>query len=387
MKNTVVKVLSYVLVAALAAGTAVFCCLQSQNQRMDKLDYVRNLLEGCYIGETDREAMYDAAASAMVDSIGDRWSYYMSAEEYAMYLDTMSNSYVGIGITIEMREDGTMDVKEVAPGSGAEEAGILVGDRIVAVEGKSVVGMTTEENATLIRGEENTAVKITVARGGQELELSVLRKRIDTVVATYKMLEGNIGLVTIENFDERCAEESIAAIEALLEQGAESLIFDVRNNPGGYKQEMVKLLDYLLPEGPLFRSEDYLGREEVDRSDADCLEIPMAVVVNLQSYSAAELFATALSEYDAAVVVGEKTFGKGYFQVTYPLPDGSAVNLSIGKYCTPNGVDLTGVGLTPDVPVPVDEETAAKIFYDQLETMEDPQILAAINAINSGKTP
>ena len=387
MKNKIFKILSYVLVAAVAAGTAVVCCMFSQSRASTKLDYVQSLLENCYIGETDEEALQDAAAAAMVEAIGDRWSYYMTAEEYLQYQDAMANSYVGIGVTIEMRDDGTMDVVEVTSGSGAEEAGIRPGDRITAVEGQSVVGMTSSESGALIRGEEGTAVELTVLRDGEELELSVTRKRIDTVVATYEMLEGNIGLVTIENFDQRCAEESIAAIEALLEQGAESLIFDVRNNPGGYKDEMVELLDYLLPEGPLFRSEDYRGVEEVDESDADCLDIPMAVVVNLQSYSAAELFAAALSEYDTAVVVGEQTFGKGYFQSTFPLPDGSAVNLSIGKYCTPNGVSLAGVGLTPDVEVPVDDETAAQIYYNELEPMEDPQILGAINALMSGNTP
>lgn len=387
MKKTILKILSYVLVAALAAGTAVFCCMMSESRASTKLDYVQNLLERCYIGETDRDAMEDAAAAAMVQSIGDRWSHYMTAEEYLEYQDTMANSYVGIGVTIEMRQDGTMDVKEVTPGSGAEEAGILPGDRIIAVAGQSVVGMTSDESSKLIRGEENTAVKLIVLRDAVELELSVMRKRIETVVASYEMLEGNVGLVTIENFDQRCAQESITAIEALLEQGAEALIFDVRNNPGGYKTEMVELLDYLLPEGVLFRSEDYLGREEVDKSDAECLDIPMAVVVNLQSYSAAELFAAALDEYDAAVVVGERTFGKGYFQNTFALPDGSAVTLSIGKYYTPDGNSLAGVGLTPDVEVTVDEETAAQIFYDKLEPMEDPQILGAINALKSGNTP
>lgn len=384
MKQKILNFLSYVLVAAV---TAVTCFLVCERNNMDKLDYVRDLLKQNYIGEADWDAVEDAAAAAMIQAVGDRWSYYMTAEEYVQYQDTMSNSYVGIGVTISQQEDGTMLVKDVASGSGAEDAGILVDDRIIAIEGKSVEGMTSHESAELIRGEVETEVKLTVLRGEEKLEIPVLRKRIKTVVATYEMLEGNIGLVTIENFDQRCAKETVAAIEALLEQGAESLIFDVRNNPGGYKQEMVNLLDYLLPEGPLFRSEDYLGREEVDRSDADCLEIPMAVVVNLQSYSAAELFAAALSEYDAAVVVGEKTFGKGYFQTTYELPDGSAVNLSIGKYSTPNGVSLAGVGLTPDVLVEVDEEIAEKILYNQLEPMQDPQILGAIEALKSGKNP
>ena len=386
MKKTIIKILSYVLVAALAAGTAVFCCMMSENRASTKLDYVRNLLDQCYIGDVDQKAMEDAAASAMVQSLGDRWSHYLTAEEFLEYQDTMANSYVGIGVTIQASEEG-LAVVAVTPGSGAEEAGILVDDQIVAIEGQSLEGLTIEESSVLIQGEENTNVKLTVRRGTEELDVSVKRKRIETVVASYEMLEGNVGLVTIENFDQRCASESIAAIEALLAKGAQSLIFDVRNNPGGYKNEMVELLDYLLPEGVLFRSEDYLGREDVDKSDAECLDIPMAVVVNLQSYSAAEFFAAALSEYDAAVVVGEQTFGKGYFQNTYALPDGSAVTLSIGKYYTPEGKSLANVGLKPDVEVPVDDETAALIYYDELEPMEDPQILGAINALNSGNTP
>ena len=190
-----------------------------------------------------------------------------------------------------------------------------------------------------------------------------------------------MGLVTIENFDSRCAEESIAAIESLLEQGAQKLIFDVRNNPGGYSDELVKLLDYLLPEGDLFRTERYDGQEHVDTSDASCLDVPMAVLVNADSYSAAEFFAAALQEYEAAVVVGTQTCGKGYFQTTYQLSDGSAVALSIGKYFTPNGVSLIDVGVIPDIPVEVDEETAADILYGRLEPQEDPQVQAAVNAL------
>ena len=146
---------------------------------------------------------------------------------------------------------------------------------------------------------------------------------------------------------------------------------------------MNKVLDYLLPEGPLFRSEDFRGNEKVDYSDEKHLDIPMAVVVNLNSYSAAEFFAAALDEYDAAVVVGEKTFGKGYFQNTFPLRDGSAVNLSVGKYTTPNGNSLAGVGLTPEVEIAVDDATAAQISAGTLKPEEDPQILAAVNALKS----
>ena len=185
----------------------------------------------------------------------------------------------------------------------------------------------------------------------------------------------------ISNFDARCAQESIAAIEKLRSEGAKKLIFDVRNNPGGFASELVELLDYLLPEGDLFRSVSFDGTEKVDTSDEKYLDMPMAVVVNGNSYSAAEFFAAALQEYEAAVVVGEPTVGKGYYQQTIPLGDGSAVALSTGKYFTPKGNSLADKGVIPTVRVDVDEETAAAIYYGTLSAGEDPQLQAAIKAL------
>ena len=190
-----------------------------------------------------------------------------------------------------------------------------------------------------------------------------------------------IGLITIVNFDARCYDETRAAIDSLLAEGAQALIFDVRNNPGGYKHELVAVLDDLLPEGPLFRAEDYLGNTDVDMSGGDFLDIPMAVLVNGSSYSAAEFFAAAMREYDAAIVVGEQTYGKGYFQTTIRLKDGSAVGLSVGKYTTPKGVSLAGVGITPDIVVAVDEETAFNIYAGIQDPETDPQIQAAVDAL------
>ena len=196
------------------------------------------------------------------------------------------------------------------------------------------------------------------------------------------VLADGIGLVKISNFDERCASESIAAVQKLQQEGAKKIIFDVRNNPGGYAEELVKLLDYLLPEGDLFRSVSYDGTEKVDTSDADCLDMPMAVLINGSSYSAAEFFAAALQEYQAATIVGEPTVGKGVYQTTISLGDGSAVALSTGKYFTPKGNSLTDVGVIPDVRVDVDEETAEKIYYGTLGYADDLQIQAAIQVLN-----
>lgn len=382
MKEKILRFGSYVLVAVLATMSTLTMVHLEVGLKPSKLDQLEELIEERFIEETDLTALEDAAADALVKATGDRWSYYMSAEEYEAHREQSENAYVGVGITIQATEDerGFL-ILEVAAGGPAEEAGIQVQDLLIGVEDTDVRGMDMNEVRSLVKGKENTYVKLTVLRQGESTSLSVLRRKVETPVATYEMLEHNVGLITIENFDERCAQESIAAIETLLEEGAEKLVFDVRWNPGGYADELVELLDYLLPEGDLFRTVRYDGKEHVDTSDADCLEIPMAVLVNESSYSAAEFFAAALQEYGAGIVVGEKTVGKGYFQTTYRLSDGSAVSLSIGKYFTPQGVSLAETGVTPDEIVTVDEETAAGIYYGMLEPSEDPQLQAALRRL------
>ncbi len=382
------KIISYVLVAVLSSfATVGLLMFAPVNGAASKLDQLSALIEERFIGDTDVTAMQDAAADAMVRSLGDRWSYYISAEDFGSYQDQMSNSYVGVGITIHLREDGYLDIMQVTEGGPAEAAGILAGDILVKADGQDCAEIGIEQTQSVVRGEEGTVVSLTVRREDQELNMDVTRAYFETPVVKSQMLDGNIGYIKILNFDSRCAEETIAAIEARISEGAESLLFDVRNNPGGYKHELCDVLDYLLPEGPLFRSERYDGTTDVDESDADFLDIPMAVMVNAESYSAAEFFAAALREYGVAQIIGQKTVGKGYFQETYQLSDGSAVGLSVGKYFTPDGVSLAETGLEPDVPVEVDEETFAEIYYGTMNPEEDPQILAAINVLKSGNQP
>ena len=349
----------------------------------DKLAELSLVIEKNFVGDADPQAMEDGAAAGMVAALGDRWSYYIPASEYEAYAEQMENAYIGIGVTIstENTEKG-FEVLQVEPNGGAVEAGIRPGDVITHVNSQSVIELGVDEAKNRIRGDKNTQVNITVERDGQSMDFSVMRRLVQVVVAKGEMLEGNIGLVTINNFDDRCASETIAAIDSLMAQGAQALIFDVRNNPGGYKHELVEVLDYLLPEGVLFRSISNKGRETVDRSDKKCLEVPMAVLVNENSFSAAEFFAAALEEYEWAVTVGAHTVGKSYFQQTLMLSDGSAVGLSVGKYCTPNGVSLAEVGgLEPSILVDVDDETFANIYADLLPPAEDPQIQAAMEAL------
>lgn len=380
MKDKLLRFLSYVVVAMLATAITLQMTVKTGTGKLDRLE---NLIQERYIGEADGEAMEDAAAAAMVKATGDRWSYYIPASQYEAHKEQSENAYVGIGITIQQAEDGSGFLIVMVNQDGpAQEAGIQVNDLLIAVEDQDVREMTADQVRELIRGEAGTKVSLTVMRQGEHQTLAVERRRIESAVATGQMLTDGIGLVKISNFDERCASESIAAIQKLQQEGAKKIIFDVRNNPGGYAEELVKLLDYLLPEGDLFRSVSYDGTEKVDTSDADCLDMPMAVLINGSSYSAAEFFAAALQEYQAATIVGEPTVGKGVYQTTMSLGDGSAVALSTGKYFTPKGNSLTDVGVIPDVRVDVDEETAEKIYYGTLGYADDLQIQAAIQVLN-----
>lgn len=384
MKKKILKAASYVLVAALSSFVTLGLQFALGSPGGSKLDELSQLIQQRYVETPDMTVLEDAAASAMVHATADRWSYYISAAEYESHKEQMENAYVGVGITIQLAEnDAGFLVIAVAEGGPAQEAGLLPGDLLIAVEDQDIRGWSTDEVRGMVKGKEGTDVQLTVLRQGDHRSFTVERRQVLTPVAEYEMLEGNVGLVTIYNFDERCAQETIQAIKTLMENGAESLIFDVRHNPGGYASEMVEVLDYLLPEGDLFRMMDSQGKETVDRSGPECLDLPMAVLVNSGSYSAAEFFAAALQEYEAAVILGEQTSGKGYYQNTFRLSDGSAVALSVGKYFTPQGNNLEGVGILPDIMVEVDEETASAIYYGTLEAGKDPYIQEALRAVGN----
>ena len=368
IKSILLRALSYILVAALASGVTWFAASMAPSSKLEQLS---SLIDRKFIGQTDKASREDAAAAAMVDSLGDRWSVYIPADQYAAHVDNQNNEYVGVGITIQKRADGKgFDILKVEPEGPSQKAGILAGDILTHLDGQPVTDLEASDLRQQILGQKDTQVRLRVLRGDQTLDFSVARQTVHRTAAEGKLLEDNVGLVTITNFHTGAGAEIIEQVDALVEQGAQALIFDVRDNPGGFVEEMVQALDHLLPEGILFQSVDYKGAERVDRSDAACLELPMAVLINAQSYSAAELFAAALSEYDWAVTVGQPTTGKGYFQYTLKLMDGSAVSLSTGKYVTPKGVSLAETGgMQPDIPV----EAAAD--------GEDLQLLAAVEAL------
>lgn len=368
-KAFLLRLLSYVLVAAVAS--AMTWCLAFFTPT-SKLEVLSRMITNRYIGGADKTTIEDQAAHAMVAATGDRWSYYIPAAQYQAHKQNQNNEYVGIGVTILKCQDGSgFEIMEVDPAGPAAQAGIMPGDIATHADGNFLGDLSVEEMRGLVMGKKNTRVVMTVLRDGQSLEIAVTRKTIHKAAAESQMLDGNIGYIYIRNFSQKAGSEAIAEIEKLQEEGAQKLIFDVRGNPGGYVHEVVELLDYLLPEGALIRSVSYTGREDVEESDAACLELPMAVLINGNSYSAAELFAAVMSEYDWAVTVGEPTTGKAHYQTTIMLGDGSAVQLSTGAYTTPNGVNLTEAGgIKPDVTVSLAQGVVL------LE--EDPQVLAAM---------
>ena len=337
------------------------------------------LINTQFVGEHDMGAATDQAMDALIEGLGDRWSYYMDAEGYAAQQESRSNSYVGIGVTVTYPEEGGLLIQSVAEGGPADQAGLTAGERITAVDGIELTGEDQQRATDLIKGEAGTQVTLTVeAADGSTREVTVTRGTVEEHPAEGELLADGTGLVTIKNFNSRCADETMAVVEDLMAQGAERLVFDVRNNGGGYVDELTALLDYLLPEGDIFRSETKAGTKRVVTSDAHCVDLPMAVLVNGSTYSAAELFAAQLQEMDRGVIVGEPTFGKGFSQQTFPLLYGGAINLSTARYYTGGGVCLIGTGLTLDREVALTEEQSAALSSGALAPEDDPQLQAAI---------
>ena len=338
-----------------------------------------------YVGDYDLDELTDLALTASVGSL-DRWSYYMDAESYAEYENYSANVHPGIGVTIMVEEQtGGFEIITMNKGEPAQLAGLQVGEIIVAVDGVDVTHQTTEDVRALIQADYGKEAVITVLTpDGISRDVAVSCKMVYDNPVSYELLDGHVGYIDINNFRAGAGEQAILALEDLMEQGIDSVVFDVRSNAGGMVTEMVEILDYLLPEGDVFISVNKRGRESVEKSDAQCVQLPMAVVVNTSSYSAAEFFAAALRDYDWAVVVGEQTTGKARSQVTYTLRDGSAVHLSTASYLTPSRINLYDAGgMTPDVEVLLSEEEQTLFVTGWLEPADDPQIQAAIDALGA----
>lgn len=316
--------------------------------------------------QADLDSAADEALTGLVSGLNDRWSYYLSKEDYERVTQNRANNYVGVGVTVNYEREEGLFVQAVTAGGPAEEAGVVIGDIIIAVDGISIAGDARETATELIRGESGTKVTLTLlGADGTQRDVVCTRKRLNSPSATGKMLEDNIGYVYLANFYSGSADSFRTEVDRLQIEGAESLIIDLRNCPGGYVHELKKILDYLLPEGPVFTEDPRWWFKSVYESDAEWVDLPIVVIVNADSYSAAELLAAQLRESVSAPIVGELTSGKGYVQVTFPLPNGGGIGISTATYCTGSGHSLIGEGIVPDVEVALtssaDEQLQAAI--------------------------
>ncbi len=340
------------------------------------------LMNTLFVGPYEKQKVVDAAMYGMVDGLDDRWSYYLNPEHYKLTTQQRQNAYVGIGVTVSYEEEDGLLVLAVEPGGPADKAGIKPGELILTADGTSLAGENKTHGAALIQGEAGTAVSLDI-RGtdGTERTLSIIRGRVETKPVTYELLPEGVGYIKVKNFYDRSAAGVKAAVDDLVERGAVSLIFDMRDNGGGYLKELTDMLDHLLPEGPIFRSKSRSGRESVTQSDASFIDLPMATLVNRDTYSAAEFFGAELQERGVGVIVGEETSGKGYSQQTFPLSGGAGLGLSTGAYFTGKGTSLIGTGVTLDAELSLSEEDNYRLRAGTLPYDEDLQLQAALKLL------
>ena len=308
------------------------------------------LIEDRFVADYDPDVALNGAMTGMVNALGDRWSHYLDPAQRAELDKARQNAYVGIGVTYLRSDDPFgMELVEVAEGGPAREAGLAAGDYVTAVDGETLTGENFDALVASIGDREGGTVELTVqGADGKSRTVRIAVRKVDATPVEYALLESGVGYVRLENFYQNAASSTRSAVEDLIGQGVEGLLFDVRANPGGYVSELTELLDYLLPEGPIFAEHSKNGPTIVTQSDEDCVDLPMAVLIDENSYSAAELFAAQLRESVGAPLIGARTSGKGYYQQGFGLPNGGLLSISTGMYTTGNGVSLIGVGLTPD---------------------------------------
>lgn len=358
--------------------------LISQNKFLSTLLTVDQVVRQNYVGDIDDEELKNSIIRGYLEGIGDRYSQYMTSKEYEDYLSEFAGSAVGIGVNVIYSvNEATIEVIDVIPDSPAEEAGIQVGDFIVAVEGSRVSDIGYYAAVDLIKGESGTAVTVTVKREDGEHNLICVRAAVTVVTVKYRVYskDNDIGIIKISSFYSETPSDVKNAVESLKALGCNKFIFDLRNNGGGELNSIVKTLDYILPEGKLADIYYSTGKTTSFKSDANYLDASVAVLINGNTASAAELFAAALRDYTKegkydALLVGTNTYGKGVFQSFYTLPDGSAFKFTVGRYDPPCGINYDGDGVAPDVTEDLSEE-AKEIGLYKLTDENDNQLIAA----------
>ena len=365
--------------AILLAAGLVFCGIRITGLGLGAADVsaerkfskIRQLIDENFLGEVDESKLEEGIYKGYLSGLDDPYSVYYDKEETKELYESTQGEYSGIGVVISQNiNTGIITMIQVYEDSPAEKAGLKDNDVLYKVGDIEVTGMELSEVVSYIKGERGTSVRLTVLRGedGEEIQVTAVRDQIEARTVEYRMLENQIGYLSVSEFDSVTYDQYAEALEKLQQQGMKALVVDLRNNPGGNLQTVCDMLDLILPEGTIVYTEDKDGNRNTATSDEEHqLDIPMAVLVNGNSASASEIYAGAVQDYGMGTIVGTQTYGKGVVQQIFDLGDGTSVKLTIAEYFTPDGRNINGEGITPDVEIEYEWDEADPEADNQLE--------------------
>ena len=352
--------------------------LVSEDDVQDKLDKINAVISKYYLyeDEIDTEDLVEGIYAGYTASLGDPYTAYYDEESTREFMKSISGEFGGIGATVSKKADeDEILISEVYEESPAEQAGLKAGDVILQADGHAVSGQDLDTVVSWISGEPGTDVELRISRDGEEMDVTVTRDVIETKTVEYEMKEDGIGYIRVEEFDKVTYDQFKAALDDLEGQGMNSLIIDLRGNPGGQLTTVTDMLKLFLPEGVIVSTKDKYGNTDEITCDGDHeFKKPLAVLVDGHSASASEIFSAAIQDYDVGTIVGTQTYGKGVVQQTIDLGDGTCMKITISEYYTPSGRSINGTGVTPDVEVEYE--------YDEDEPEKDNQLEKAIDTVN-----
>ena len=388
-KEYAAGVLTGVLVVTLAVGGVKFVQQRQYNgvlsdsSHVQKIEYLEKMIDQEYLGEVDNAEMAEGIYAGLVYGLGDVYSRYYTADEYAQETASTDGAYAGIGVSIQKNKNGGVQIAECYEGGPGAEAGLQTGDVITAINDTDVTDMELSDVVSLIRENKDKTIVLTVFRENEEKsrEISVDVTDVELPSVFGEMLDKKTGYIQITQFTGVTPQQYKDMFAELKDKGMERLVIDLRDNPGGLLTSVCDILREILPEGLIVYTEDKYGNREEETCDGKHqLDMPLAVLVNENSASASEIFAGAVQDHEVGTIVGTTTYGKGVVQELRQLSDGSAVKLTISNYYTPNGNSINKVGIKPDVEVKLASELLNK---DEITHEEDNQLQKALDVIEN----
>lgn len=349
-----------------------------------KLNEIFNILDKYYVDDYDKQEAQDFMYYGLLNSLGDPYTSYMDKKTFLDFMQQTEGTYVGIGAVISIDKDNNLIVISPYENSPAAKAGILPGDKILEVDNIRASKDNYEEIINKLKGTENTIARVKIFRESSKkaLDIDIKREKIDIQTVSHKIFNNNIGYLRITNFDRNTYEQFMDAYKIISKNKLKGLIIDLRNNPGGLLDTVVKITDELVPKGCIVYTEDKFGNKKYWNSDDKYIDLPLVILVNKNSASASEVLSGAVKDLKRGALVGTKTFGKGLVQNLFPLRDGSAIKVTIAKYYTPAGICINGTGIEPDYQINLKTKHQDKLI-SVLEPEQDSQLQKAINLLNN----